>query len=43
MPYRYRRKRFRPRQTGATTGASFSGMQDIIRHSNSVTATIQTG
>jgi hypothetical protein len=45
MPYRRSRSRqsFRPRQTGARTGASFSGMQDIIRHSNSVTATIQTG
>ena len=46
MPQNYRyskRRSFRPRQTGARTGASFSGMQDIIRHSNSVTATIQTG
>ena len=45
MPYRRSRSRrsFRPRQTGARTGASFSGMQDIIRHSTSTTATIQTG
>jgi len=43
MPYRRSRQRFRPRQTGARTGASFSGMQDIIRHSTAVTATIQTG
>jgi len=33
----------KPHQTGAYTGASFSGMQDIIRHSNEITATIQTG
>ena len=45
MPYRRSRSRsFRkPRQTGASTGASFSGMQDIIRHANSKSATIQTG
>jgi len=30
-------------QTGAYTGATFSGMQDIIRHSNEIEATIQTG
>ena len=30
-------------QTGAKTGATFSGMQDIIRHSNEIEATIQTG
>ncbi|HHZ96219.1 MAG TPA: hypothetical protein EYN67_11850 [Flavobacteriales bacterium] len=33
----------KPRQTGARTGATFSGMQDIIRHSNELEATIQTG
>ena len=41
----YGRRQFnrtRRRQTGSYTGASFSGMQDIIRHSNQVTATIQT-
>ena len=46
MPYRRRfgrRQTFRPRQTGARTGASYSGMQDIIRHSNELEATIQTG
>jgi len=45
MPFRRRRgaTRFRPRQTGARTGATFSGMQDLIRHSNTLTATIQTG
>ena len=46
MPYRRsrsRRRTFRPRQTGARTGASYSGMQDIIRHSNELEAIIQTG
>jgi len=44
MPYRRSRLRsFRPRQSGARTGASFSGMQDIIRHSNELEATIGTG
>ena len=33
----------KPHQTGAYTGASFSGMQDIIRHSTELEATIQTG
>jgi len=46
MPYNNRRSRnrvFKRRQTGSYTGATFSGMQDIIRHANSTTATIQTG
>ena len=45
MPYRRfsRRRPIKRRQTGQYTGASFSGMQDIIRHSNEVEATIQTG
>ena len=33
----------KPHQTGAYTGAAFSGMQDIIRHSGELEATIQTG
>ena len=46
MPYRRSRSRRsfnKPRQSGARTGATFSGMQDIIRHSLTTTATIQTG
>ncbi len=45
MPFRRSRSRrpIRRRQTGSFTGASFSGMQDIIRHSNELEATIQTG
>jgi hypothetical protein len=45
MPYRRSRSRrpMRRRQTGSYTGASFSGMQDIIRHAVGVSATIQTG
>ena len=44
MPWgRYSAKGKKSHQTGAYTGASFSGMQDIIRHSNELEATIQTG
>lgn len=44
MPFRRSMSRPRKaRQSGAYTGATFSGMQDIIRHSNELTATIQTG
>ena len=50
MSYRGSRRRFRPRRTIGTlarrqggTGASFSGSQNIIRHANSITGTIQTG
>ena len=45
MPWgRYsRRSSFRSRQTGRRTGATFSGMQDVIRHATELEATIQTG
>lgn len=50
MSYRGRTRRFRShRSMGALarrqggTGASFSGSQNIIRHANTVTGTIQTG
>ena len=45
MPYRRSRSRrpIRRRQSGSYTGASFSGMQDIIRHATEQEATIQTG
>ena len=41
MSRRYSKRK--SHQTGQYTGASFSGMQDIIRHSNILTATITTG
>ena len=50
MSYRGRSSRFRPRRNIGTlarrqggTGASFSGAQNIIRHANTTTGTIQTG
>ena len=51
MPYRrsFRRPGYRRRSTGTLarrqggTGASFSGVQNIIRHATSITGTIQTG
>ena len=45
MPYRRfsRRRPIKRRQTGQYTGASFSGMQDIIRHATSNSFTLQTG
>jgi len=49
MSYRMRRSRGRGRRRGALasrqggTGATFSGNQEIIRHSNTKNATIQTG
>jgi hypothetical protein len=47
MPFRrrstmYRRSRSLARRQGGT-GATFSGSQNIIRHSNTVTATIGSG
>ena len=46
MPYGYgyrRRRSTRSRQTGASTGATYAGMVDVIRHGTTQTATIQTG
>ena len=50
MSYRRRPTRFRRRRSfGALarrqggTGATFSGNQEIIRHANTLTATLQTG
>ena len=51
MPYRGGRRSFRRRPMRTTslarrqggTGASFSGSQNIIRHANTITGTIQTG
>ena len=45
MAYRRfsRRRPIKRRQTGQYTGATFSGMQDIIRHSNNLTGTLATG